>query len=407
LVLIGGCASSGALKKLKNDQLDGGPSQTFYAAKEKLASTAKIKQNNQSVKVQGPIIGKWRIVELQGDKHVDGEYLYFNSNGSFFIAIESAVGYECQSGTYTKEENQISVKTDDGTNIISLVFSENSISLSLSSPDGQVTKCKRDSNLPDSNDICNEKKQIENEQKAENYFKTSIVGTYVIDREQIGQKNIQVLKSSLYPESQFVSYPIQLSIDSNKNFTIIKAMHIPGQNITFPMTMLGGWCRMARYNMIIFLPFENNTGTNIISLSGQHLKSRGVVGLSAIFENLKSMRRLPLRKLNPEKRHILTIENKTTDFAQVRIKSIFGGLWTEISLEAGIAKSTHLPDGNYYEVVRYGKASDKRISNFQYSIGEGFILTAPSGQYKEMFLTLRPTQPGNYQTFPASSEDFK
>ncbi len=109
------------------------------------------------------------------------------------------------------------------------------------------------------------------------------------------------------------------------------------------------------------------------------------------------------RKMNPAKRHVLVIENGTGDFALVKIKSYFGQTESEMAIGAGGSQACKLPDGNYYEVVRFGDAPSK----FKYSKGEGFIVSAPPGQYIKMRLTLHPTPQGGYKTSPASSKEFE
>ena len=109
------------------------------------------------------------------------------------------------------------------------------------------------------------------------------------------------------------------------------------------------------------------------------------------------------RKMYPAKRHILVIENGTGEFALVKIKSYFGQTESEIAVGAGGSQSCKLPDGNYYEVVRFGDGPAK----FRYSKGQGFIVSAPPGQYIQMRLTLHPTPQGTYKTSPASSKEFE
>jgi hypothetical protein len=110
-----------------------------------------------------------------------------------------------------------------------------------------------------------------------------------------------------------------------------------------------------------------------------------------------------MRKMIPAKRHVLIIENGTGEFALVRIKSYFGKTEEEMAVAAGVSKSCKLSDGNYYEVVRFGDGPSK----FRYSKGQGFIVSAPSGQYTELRLTLHPTPQGTYKTSPASSHEFE
>ena len=99
----------------------------------------------------------------------------------------------------------------------------------------------------------------------------------------------------------------------------------------------------------------------------------------------------------------LTIHNGTSAFALVRIKAVNGATQqAELTIEAGQSRTCYLPNGHYYEVVRFGRTSDA----FRYAKGEGFELSAPVGQYVEATLTLHGVPQGNYATFPATAADF-
>jgi hypothetical protein len=130
--------------------------------------------------------------------------------------------------------------------------------------------------------------------------------------------------------------------------------------------------------------------------------------ISGTFDENREMRltggseTMMLRKMLPEKRHILTVENGTEEFALVRIKSFHGAVSAEMAIEPRATGSVRLPDGNYFEIVRFGK----KAGSYRFAKGEGFLISAPSGQYMETTLTLHPTPEGRYSTSPATEDDF-
>ena len=140
--------------------------------------------------------------------------------------------------------------------------------------------------------------------------------------------------------------------------------------------------------------------------NSQEIAAQGQVdgnGGITLFNPKDPEKTLLIRKMVSAKRHVLIIENGTGEFALVRVKSFFGKTEEEIAIGAGGSKSCHLSDGNYYEVVRFGDHPSK----FRYSKGQGFVVSAPPGQYIDMRLTLHPTPQGAYKTSPASSKEFE
>lgn len=102
--------------------------------------------------------------------------------------------------------------------------------------------------------------------------------------------------------------------------------------------------------------------------------------------------------------HTLTIENGTDRLAVVRIKDLrTGGLRFEMSLDAGQSKSHSIPDGQFFEVVRFG-THDRE---YTYSKGEGFDIDPPVGKVSHATLTLHRVPSGNYDTRPCSKADFE
>lgn len=101
-------------------------------------------------------------------------------------------------------------------------------------------------------------------------------------------------------------------------------------------------------------------------------------------------------------RNELTIHNGTNHFALVRIKRKDGVTQAELSIDAGKSKTCRLPNGSYYEVVRFGGTPEA----FHYARGEGFELLAQDGQYIEASLTLHGVISGKYRTYPATAADF-
>jgi hypothetical protein len=106
-------------------------------------------------------------------------------------------------------------------------------------------------------------------------------------------------------------------------------------------------------------------------------------------------------ELSPK--NVLTVHNGTNDFALVRIKGEDGVNQAELPIDAGKSNVCRLPNGFYYEVVRFGRTPE----TFRYAKGEGFELFAPSGQYIRGSLTLHGVISGNYSTYPATAADFQ
>lgn len=102
-------------------------------------------------------------------------------------------------------------------------------------------------------------------------------------------------------------------------------------------------------------------------------------------------------------RNVLTVKNGTNDFALVRIKRIDGVTQAELAIDAGRSKTCRLPNGSYYEIVRFGRIAE----NYRYEKGEGFEFWSPNGLYIRSSLTIHSVIGGKYSRHPATAEDFQ
>ena len=99
----------------------------------------------------------------------------------------------------------------------------------------------------------------------------------------------------------------------------------------------------------------------------------------------------------------LTVINGTGEYALVRIKTYDTVTRAELSIAPGGEQTCHLPNGDYYEVVRLGRTPEE----YYYAKGEGFELEALWGQYIQASLTLHGVIDGNYANMPATVRDFQ
>ena len=97
----------------------------------------------------------------------------------------------------------------------------------------------------------------------------------------------------------------------------------------------------------------------------------------------------------------ITFENGTGEIALVKLVGPSGRTVSvpksENRTESGIAP------GRYYIVVRYGDVE----KDYSYMKGDPFDIDESGNQYTEMSITLYKVVDGNYNTRPASKEEFE
>jgi len=94
----------------------------------------------------------------------------------------------------------------------------------------------------------------------------------------------------------------------------------------------------------------------------------------------------------------ITFENGTDEFAVVKL---VGPSSQVIEVASGANAMTHVPPGEYYIVVRYG-----RPGHYSYTKGDPFTVVQYGNRYSVIRITLHKVVDGNYHTRPAGAEEF-
>jgi len=95
----------------------------------------------------------------------------------------------------------------------------------------------------------------------------------------------------------------------------------------------------------------------------------------------------------------ITFENGTDEYAVVKLVGPSSQL---IEVASGTNATTHVPPGDYYILVRYGAPG-----HYSYSKGDPFTVVQYGNRYSVIRITLHKVVDGNYQTRPASPDEFE